>query len=177
MQTLSSYHIPEPVAPPDFVWPVDQMIEWMDELDTALMEPYKENDPDEMENRMLLMANQYAASCNVCASAKWYLAMVHKAHYEEVVKVLKDKERAGVLSPDIKGAVAPANLKDYIKSRCADFIWMSERADRLNSAITHAIDAMRTALSRAKVERQLNYWQSREPRADHVQQQEPDWNY
>lgn len=177
MQSIGSYRIPESVIPPQFVWSVEQMVEWMDELDTALMTPYREDDPDDMENRMLLMANQYAASCNVCASAKWYLSMVHKHHYEQVVLVLKEKKDNATLSPDIKGAVAPANLKDYIKSRCADFIWLSERADRLNSAITHSIDAMRTALSRAKVERQLNYWQNREPRPDHQGEQESQWTY
>ena len=64
---------------------------------------------------------------------------------------------------DANGKAKPASLiKEYIQSKCSNEGFVYEFAQRLNAAITHTIEAVRTAISAEKsLNHSMSYSQTR----------------
>lgn len=90
-------------------------------------------------NKKLMLLSQItglSAECNATATK-----LLHKKELE----VLKENKDDG-LSPSV--------LNSLIKAECYEEIAILEYSDRLNSAITHSMEALRTVISLYKTEMQ-----------------------
>ena len=80
------------------------------------------------------------------ASANFYRDVAYMLEYNNVVGLIKGKE----LPTEFKGIVSPSILKDYITSRNASFNHLAKKCERLNSGVTHRMEAVRTMLTTAR---------------------------
>jgi len=95
------------------------------------------------------------AGADSVAAAKFYLAEVHKAQFDEVAYIIQGKKHDKALNPDVKPLIGTMALKEYIKNRCSQFIWLESKCSDLRSALVHSIDALRSALSKEKTMEQI----------------------
>lgn len=93
----------------------------------------------------------FSSSTNVCASANWYYEAAMRAEYEHVVTAIKTKE----IPPELKPLTAPSVISKYISARCADFLYIRSKSERVNASITHTLDALRSVLSKLKTDMQV----------------------
>lgn len=137
---------------PAYVWELKDIFNFFEDIDSILALPVEAHMGDRISDRISELLIQYPSSTQVCASAKWYKAAVYKCEYDRIAQMIKSKD----IPEELKGLTSPSILKNYIESRIADFIHIETKADRTNSAITHTLDALRSLLSSAKVERQIS---------------------
>lgn len=147
-------NVPEVVVGnrPEYVWEIFAIFSFFEGIEEVLNQKVDSSNPSEISDRIGELIGYYSSSSQVCASAEWYRNSVYKHEYNRVFDVLKDKE----IPKDLKGMTSPSMLKEYIKSRIADFEYVQTRADRINRAITHTIDGLRSMLSNAKNERSMS---------------------
>jgi len=151
-QTLILAPVDPESVPPSFVWNLTDILGWLNTIEAEIATPYHSEDIDSIQERILSLANHFSASSQVCASATWYLKAARAYQYELIAKAIKGKE----LPSDFAGITSATNIKIYIADRCADLEALKVRADRMNASITHSIDALRTVISKAKTEMQIN---------------------
>lgn len=143
---------PPPTIRPDYVWTIEQIFDFFEQVDGVLSVKSSTTAGEAVADQIADLLMLYPASTNVLASAKWYANEAYRHEYNKVVEALKSAEQP----KELKGALSPLAIKEYIKSRTADFIYILERADRCNAAITHSLDALRSVLSNLKAERQIS---------------------
>lgn len=133
---------------PDYVWSIKSIFEFFDQVDSILKEPVNSGDIEGITQAIATLLTLYPASSDVCASADWYLSEAYRLEYEIILKGLNG--RGDEMSREAKKVTSASNLKEYINSRLADWHYIKRRADRLNSAITHSLDGLRSILSKEK---------------------------
>lgn len=92
-------------------------------------------DIDQQKNKMIALTQLIGLSAECNASAKKILL---KKELEVLSQIPKD--------------VAPSKVAKMVNAECYDEGALLEYADRLNSALVHSIDAIRSVLSLYKVE-------------------------
>lgn len=142
------------VIPPAMVWPVRSILQWIYEIKHELENPYNTADMDAIVQRIAKLAAQYSSSVDALASAKWYLAQAQAESFDYVWKRIKAQDSE--IMRELRGVASSQNVKAYIQNRCADLVWLETSTERLNSAITHNVDALRSILSKGKVDMQIN---------------------
>ena len=158
LQDVEQYTLRVPiekhVIPPPMVWSVRDMLIWIEEVKVILGTPVNYSDMDEVSQRISILSSHLSSSVDVLASAKWFLATARGQSFEFAWNKVKaqDRETMQVLN----GVASSTNVKAYITDRCADLIWLETSADRINSAIVHSVDALRSLLSKGKVDKQVN---------------------
>jgi len=143
--------LPFETPKPDFILTIKEMSDFFDHVDEIMSEKIDAGNGGIIAEKLADVAAWYAYSSQVCASAKWYHAKVYEYHYERIVGVLKKRK----LNPETAKLTSASNLKEYIKNKCADFIYLVERADRTNRGMTHYCDSLRTLISKLKSEREI----------------------
>lgn len=139
-----------PPNKPEWIWSIEDIFAFFDQADAFLSEAINTDDGDAISQRIALLVSMFYPSTNVCAAAKWYTEAAKEQAYRDFADKLR--ERAGETH---KPLVAASVLKLFIESQSAEFQAMQVRADRLNAAITHTVEALRSILSRVKEERRI----------------------
>lgn len=146
--------ISQHVVPPAMVWPIRNMLVWINDIKGILDEPVPYSDMEAVAERLALLASHYSSSVDVLASAKWYLSAARAESFDFVWKRVKSQDPE--MMRELRGVASSSNVKSYVSDRCADLIWLETTAERLNSAITHSVDALRSLLSKGKVDKQIS---------------------
>ena len=88
----------------------------------------------------------YGITPQMTGDARYYMDISHKYQYDQVVKMIK----AGDLPTEFNGVTSSSVLKEYIRSRNAEFNALYEAMCRLNSSMGRRSDTIRTLLSKEK---------------------------
>lgn len=94
-----------------------------------------DSDIDMVKNKLIQLTQLMGLSAEANASAK---------------KILSQKELGVMMSMDKK--LPPSIQKEILSAQCFEETALYEYADRLNSAIVHSIDGLRTVISLYKIE-------------------------
>ena len=96
-------------------------------------------------NACLDLLNELSAwigqSAHLQASAKYYLCVAEAAQYAFILENIEDYK-----------SMSATERKRLAASRCAEYVALYEFAERLNAAITHRCEHLRTFISFAKQE-------------------------
>jgi hypothetical protein len=92
------------------------------------------------------LINLYPSSSEALASATYWRDLMKKEEYDKVIKAIKNNQ----LGKDMAGVTSASNLTKYIESRIADANYLVTKAERLNRALTHAMEGYRSILSMEK---------------------------
>jgi len=144
-----------PTNRPEWLWDIAAVFEFLNQADEALALPINTDQGEEVADRLAELIALFPASCNVVAACKWYEQAAYKQEFHMYAEELKS--RAG---DTYKHLTAPSVLRDYLKSRTAEFQALYTRAERTNAAITHSMEGLRSILSKLKVDKQIENYAS-----------------
>lgn len=154
-QTTTLQGLPAQVPKPSYVWSIQNIFDLFDQITQTLEEEVPADNGDAVASKISELLLLYPSSCDALASCVWYAETAYRDAYNAVYLSVK-----GILGSDtpaeLKGLLSASVVNAYIKSRTADFQYMRERAERLNRAITHALDALRSLLSSIKEDKKIS---------------------
>lgn len=139
---------------PEYLWSIETIFAFFDQYERMAGEPINTDDGQAVANRLAEFIPMLSASTNVCAAAKWYADAAYKEQFDLMADNIKKAKAEGL---PIEGMASPSVVGQYIKSRCAEFNALQERAGRINAAITHTLDALRSLLSKIKTDKIYNH--------------------
>jgi hypothetical protein len=145
----------EPANRPEYIWSIESIFAFFDQFDELASTPLNTDDGTAVSDRIADFLQLFPASVNVNASAVWYREAAYKDQFDLMADNIK-KAKAEKLP--IEGMASASVVGQYIKSRCAEFAAMAERASRTNAAITHSLDALRSLLSNIKTDKQISQY-------------------
>ena len=112
-----------------------EVIKALNEIRAAIDKDVIDVDIDSVKNKLLALTQFMGRSAEANASAK---------------KILQQKELSVMLSMD--KSLPPSMQAKLLNAQCWEENAMYEYADRLNSALVHTIDGLRTVISLYKTE-------------------------
>lgn len=112
----------------------------------------EEHSPDNLAAKISDLINLYPNSCEAMASAAFIRDYARKQEYDKVVNAIKTNQ----IGKDMAGVTSASNLSKYIDSRIATQNYLVLKTERLNRAITHALDGYRSILSSEKEQLKLS---------------------
>lgn len=119
---------------------IDKLIEYVGEI--AI------NDLDGLDTHTRKLIAAYSLSTDVMAGAEyWYRKAVRKAYSGYEGKYTKD----GRLIPTMSVSI----IKQIAESQCETEAARLTKASRVNAALTHSIDAIRSLISKGKAEMEM----------------------
>ena len=145
---MKTEHLP---PRPEFVWSIGEIFTFFDRIESVMVVKINTDDGDAVSAMIADLLSLFSSSTNVCASASWYYEAAMRAEYEYVTSAIKTKE----IPPDLKPLTSPSILSKYIAARCADFLYIRTKAERVNASITNTLDALRSILSKLKTDMQV----------------------
>lgn len=139
MSAAPVLQIVPPTAPA--YWPTDAMSEWMlcASIREVLDRDTETQDGDAVAFQLVDLQALLGTSAGAMAS------LFHKKEAARL-KVLEAIAESGT-------KITPALQRDLVNAKCAGYNTAYEYADRLQSALVHSIDAMRSVLSWLKEEK------------------------
>jgi hypothetical protein len=137
---------------PEYVWTFDSCLSFLDTAEGLISAPINTESGEEIADRITDIIALYPASANVVASLKWYNESAYRSEFERIAKYIKDGKADAVTAP----LQVPSILKEYIKSRTANEQAMLVRGERVNSMLTHAMEGLRSVLSKIKEDRRVS---------------------
>jgi len=141
---------------PDWIWNIDSCLTFLETAEGLIASPINTENGEELAAAIGDLIAMYPSSSSVVASMKYHNEANYRKQYEGIARHLKE----GKASTDTLPLTVPSVLRDYIKSRTADTQALLVRAERINAAITHAIEGLRSVLSKVKEDRKMsNYAQ------------------
>ena len=140
---------PANIQRPEFIAPLSDVLRFVVSVQTLIETPYQDNGDAVME-RMGDLLSLYPQSANAIASAKWHRDTVLK----EVIEDMLIKARAND-EDAIRAFKTTSVIKQLAEARTAELNSLLVLTERLNSTITHSLDALRSVLSNLKEERRV----------------------
>jgi hypothetical protein len=137
---------------PDYIWTWESCAAFLDTAEGLIATPINTESGEEIAERIADIIALYPASANVVASLKWYNESAYRSEFERIAKYIKDGKADAVTAP----LQVPSILKEYIKSRTANEQAMLVRGERVNSMLTHAMEGLRSVLSKIKEDRRVS---------------------
>lgn len=144
----------EPSNRPEYIWSIESIFAFFEQFDELASTPLNTDDGNAVSDRIADFLQLYPASVNVNASAVWYRDAAYKQEYHRIADGMK--ERAN--KTELQNLTSASVLREYIRSRCMEFNAMHERATRVNAAIAHSLDALRSLLSNIKTDKQISQY-------------------
>jgi hypothetical protein len=117
-----------------------EILQELEVINEYIMRGIPDNDIPQMLTTQSILVTYLASTASLVAEAG-------KLHNQAKVKAylaLKTSSEAN------REYYSPSLAKDFIAARCGDEHYAYEYAQRMNSAVTHALDACRTAISAEK---------------------------
>ena len=128
------------------VWKVDAIIDALTQIENAIITDVQDTSPALLVMKISELINLYPSSSEALASATYWRDLMKKEEYDKVIKAIKNNQ----LGKDMAGVTSASNLTKYIESRIADANYLVTKAERLNQALTHAMEGYRSILSMEK---------------------------
>lgn len=128
------------------VWKVDAIIDALALIENAIVTDVQDTSPALLVMKISELINLYPSSSEALASATYWRDLMKKEEYDKVIKAIKNNQ----LGKDMAGVTSASNLTKYIESRIADANYLVTKAERLNRALTHAMEGYRSILSMEK---------------------------
>jgi formate dehydrogenase maturation protein FdhE len=133
----------------EWIAPLSDVLRFCISVQTLIETPYQDNGEAVM-NRISDLLSLYPQSANAIASAKWHRDMILKDVIEEMLRKAKDNDEDA-----IRAFKTPSVIKQLAEARTAELNSLLVLTERLNSTITHSLDALRSVLSNLKEERRV----------------------
>jgi formate dehydrogenase maturation protein FdhE len=140
---------PTNIQRPEWVAPLSDVLRFVLSVQTLIETPYQDNGEAVM-NRISDLLSLYPQSANAIASAKWHRDTVLKDILEDMLRKAKDNDEDA-----IRAFKTPSVIKQLAEARTAELNSLLVLTERLNSTITHSLDALRSVLSNLKEERRV----------------------
>lgn len=140
---------PTHIQRPEFIAPLSDVLRFVVSVQTLIETPYADNG-DAVMNRISDLLSLYPQSANAIASAKWHRDTVLKEVIEDMLRKAKDSDEGA-----IRAFKTPSVIKQLAEARTAELNSLLVLTERLNSTITHSLDALRSVLSNLKEERRV----------------------
>lgn len=121
---------------------MQQFIEGLDGADTK--------DITILSGILLTLASKLARSANLVAEGGMIASTAKRKAY------LNFSDTAKVQGLDF----SPSIIKDFVSTQCGEELRCYEYSNRINAALTHAMDSMRSILSAAKTEFSTLHYQT-----------------
>ena len=140
---------PAHIQRPEFIAPLSDVLRFVVSVQTLIETPYQDNG-DAVMNRISDLLSLYPQSANAIASAKWHRDTVLKEVIEGMLKKASEND-----ADAIRAFKTPSVIKQLAEARTAELNSLLVLTERLNSTITHSLDALRSVLSNLKEERRV----------------------
>lgn len=118
----------------------EQILSELTEINGEILSGIPDSDISLMLTKLSTVVTYLASSASLVAESGFLYNQAKKKAYH----TLKTSSEAN------QEYYSPMLAKDYINSCCAAESYLYEFAQRLNSAVTHTLDALRTAISAEK---------------------------
>ncbi len=139
------------------IWAIDDILKFADQADRILSLTIQGDNPDEIVDRIAALISLYPSSASALSSAEYWRHLEYRKASNEVYQAYMQKTGDDKFKNPL---ASPSVMKDYINSRIAEFHAMETRMNRINAAITHSMEAMRSILSHLKEERKIQNYSS-----------------
>lgn len=133
---------------PEYIWEISDIMDFIQQSESFLMTQINTDDGDEIAWRIAECINLIPAMNNALASAKWHTDTAYRAEWEHVQAIYTTDNPTPLYAASV--------LKDYIKSRTAEAQALLLRAEKLSSGVIHALDGLRSILSKLKEDRRAS---------------------
>jgi len=133
---------------PEYIWEVDDIANFVRESESFLMTQINTEDGEEIAWRIAECINLIPAMNNALASAKWHTDTAYRHEWEKIQAIYATDTPTPLYAASV--------LKDYIKSRTAEAQALLLRAEKLSSGVVHALDGLRSILSKLKEDRRAS---------------------
>lgn len=140
---------PTNIQRPEWIAPLSDVLRFVVSVQTLIETPYQDNGEAVM-NRISDLLSLYPQSANAIASAKWHRDTVLKDVIESMLKKASEND-----ADAIRAFKTPSVIKQLAEARTAELNSLLVLTERLNSTITHSLDALRSVLSNLKEERRV----------------------
>ena len=140
---------PTHIQRPEWITPLSDVLRFVVSVQTLIETPYQDSGEAVM-NRMSDLLFLYPQSANAIASAKWHRDTVLKDVLEDMLRKARDNDEDA-----IRAFKTPSVIKQLAEARTAELNSLLVLTERLNSTITHSLDALRSVLSNLKEERRV----------------------
>jgi len=142
--------IPASIQTPDYLSSLSGVLEFILSVETLIETPYDTKSGDVVAERISDLIYLFAGSTKAISSARYYRDETLKYVYEEMLrKAALNDELA------IKAFKTPSVINKIAETRVAELNALLVYVERINAAITHSIDGLRSILSNLKAERQV----------------------
>jgi hypothetical protein len=128
------------------VWNIEEIEKVLAMIEVAIQYREDNHNPEALAEKITELINLYPASSEALASITYLKENQRRIEYDNVVKAIKSSQ----IGKEMAGVTSASNLSKYIDSRIANYLYYEKKAERLNRAITHAIEGYRSILSHEK---------------------------
>lgn len=140
--------LPAAVQCPDYLATLSEVIGFIVGVETLINTPYDTRSGDAVSERIADLTILLASSPKAISSARYYRDETLKHTYQEMMKKAATNDDEA-----IKAFKQPSIIKAIAESRVSELNALLVYCERLNAAITHSIDGLRSILSNLKEER------------------------
>ena len=145
--------LPSAVQCPDYLATLSEVLGFIVGVETLIETPYDTRSGDAVSARIADLTILLANSPKAISSARYYRDETLKYVIEEMMK-----KAAASDDEAIKAFKTPSVINALASARCAELNALLVYCERLNAAITHSIEGLRSILSNLKAERQATQW-------------------
>jgi len=135
------------------MWNIEEIEKVLSLIEVAIEYREDNHNPEALAIKITELINLYPSSSEALASATYHRDNQRRIEYNNVVSAIKNK----TLGKEMAGVTSASNLTKYIDSRIAHHNYIVTKAERLNRAITHAMDGYRSILSHEKEAFKINH--------------------
>ena len=140
--------LPAAVQCPDYLGTLGDVLGFIVSVETLIETPYDTRSGDAVSDWIADLTILLASSPKAISSARYYRDETLKHVIEEMMKKAAQNDEDA-----IRAFKTPSVIKDLASARCAELNALMVYCERLNAAITHSIDGLRSILSNLKEER------------------------
>ena len=145
--------LPSAVQCPDYLATLSEVLGFIVGVETLIETPYDTRSGDAVSDRIADLTILLASSPKAISSARYYRDETLKHTYQEMMrKAAQNDDEA------IRAFKQASIIKAIAESRGSELNALLVYCERLNAAITHSIEGLRSILSNLKAERQATQW-------------------
>lgn len=145
---MKTPHLPAAIQAPEYLSSLGDVLRFILSVETLIDTPFDTRSGDAVVERIDKMTILLASSPKATASAKYYRDETLKHTYEEMMKKAAQNDDEA-----IKAFKQASVIKAIAESRVSELNALLTYCERLNAAITHSIEGLRSILSFIKEER------------------------
>lgn len=126
----------------DHIVTIPEILRFFKVMEGMMTIAYDTQNMEQLKEILRDVSSQHEYSGKVLSSAKWHYNKQYNNQYQIAYQQLLNKKKNNITSASI--------LKKFLESTCADYVFLVDRADRLNSSMTHYMSSLVTQISEIK---------------------------